>query len=277
MSDPKIDPQNAFTHQENLVAGPSAPAAVLAPPVDPANPTATDHIASLPSMSLTAGLGSGDYVAVSIAAVVALLLGVGSLLSFISSALLAIPIAGLVVSIIAFLNIRRSNGTLTGRGLAAIGLVLSIGIGTLTGGLLIKGLLDEHEASQEINQVAVEFGRHLKNHEYDAMYDMLSERFKGRVPHAAFVEKMSGIQDSLAAAGPKGVGEIIGIHGGGPLFLTQEPGTTVQTAITSLTLQFANPKVPTEDVEVDLRRSLDQWQIDSIPDLFPPPKDSSSQ
>jgi hypothetical protein len=271
MSEANSERQNTSDRTMAMVSGPSAQAAVLAH-VDPADPVATDHIASLPTMSLTAGLGSGDYVAVSAAAIVALLLGLASLLSFISDTLLLIPLAGLIVALVALRNIRKSSGTLTGRGMAIAGLVLSVAIGLLTGGMLIESIVHEREASHQIDSVCMEFGRDMKSHDYDAMYALLSDRFKARVTQEAFVTKMKGIQETqaLEAARSVGVGEIVGMRGNGPLQLDEEADTGAETAITTLELDFANGA--SDLTNIRMRKSLDEWRVDDLPDLFPPAK-----
>src|SRR3989442_50419 len=89
-----------------------------------------DPFLKLHKMSTTAGLGSGDYVAINGTAIASLLLGIASaLVLFGAHLLLLIPLAGVVCGILAFRQIADSNGTQTGRGLAAVGLLLSLGFG----------------------------------------------------------------------------------------------------------------------------------------------------
>src|SRR5689334_9364604 len=92
-------------------------------------PSADDPLAKLHKMSTTAGLGSGDYVAVNITAVVAAPVGPASMLARAANELLIIPVVGIVLGVIALRQIRKSNGTQTGMGIALIGLLLSLGIG----------------------------------------------------------------------------------------------------------------------------------------------------
>ena len=81
-------------------------------------------------MSTTAGLGSGDYVAINGAAIASILIGVGSaIVLFDSKMLLVVPLAGIVCAILAWVQISQSNGTQTGRAVAAIGMLLSLGFG----------------------------------------------------------------------------------------------------------------------------------------------------
>ncbi len=76
-------------------------------------------------MSTTAGLGSQDYVAVNVTSVVAVLFGLASLLAIASPVLLVFPIVGVVLEPDRLRQVRNSNGTQTGKGLAILGLVLS--------------------------------------------------------------------------------------------------------------------------------------------------------
>src|SRR5215218_496972 len=91
----------------------AAAAAAAAPPTTPGD---DDPLSHLHKMSTTAGLGSGDYVAVNGAAVFSLLLGLASMLSMLEEILLIIPLACIIVSVIAWRQINHSNGTQTGKG-----------------------------------------------------------------------------------------------------------------------------------------------------------------
>src|SRR5438270_13041568 len=84
---------------------------------------ADEHFAHLHKMSTTAGLGSGDYVAVNIPSVIAILLGIGSSLCLLDPYFLVVPLAGVICSIMALVQIQRSNKTQTGTLLAIGGLV----------------------------------------------------------------------------------------------------------------------------------------------------------
>src|SRR5438105_4379840 len=91
-----------------------------------AAPVADDPIAHLHKMSTTAGLGSGDYVAVNPVAVFAALVGLASTLALADNVLLFIPLVGVVLAVLALWQIAHSNGTQTGRGIAWLGMILSL-------------------------------------------------------------------------------------------------------------------------------------------------------
>src|SRR5207249_5999139 len=95
----------------------------------PQTPADDEPLAHLHKMSTTAGLGSGDYVAVNGTAVFALMLGVASALALMTEVLLIIPLVCVIASVIAWGQIRHSNGTQTGKRLVIAALVLGLGLG----------------------------------------------------------------------------------------------------------------------------------------------------
>src|SRR4051794_6354462 len=84
-------------------------------PAEPAGatpPAGDDPLAHLHRMSTTAGLGSGEYVAINGAAVFGFILGLASALClFEETILLVIPLVGAITSIVALRQIAKSNGT----------------------------------------------------------------------------------------------------------------------------------------------------------------------
>src|SRR5687767_9055265 len=76
-----------------------------------ANGDGADPLAKLHRMSRTAGLGTQDYVAINVAAVVSALLGLASVLALVTSLLLVIPVAGVICGLVALYQIKDSNGT----------------------------------------------------------------------------------------------------------------------------------------------------------------------
>src|SRR3954471_20757728 len=99
----------------------STTAANPRPAGDPA-PDAADPLHNLYRMSRTAGLGSGDYVAINNTAILSLILGLAGVLSVLYPLLLVVSAAALVCGILALVQIRSSNGTQSGRAFAALGI-----------------------------------------------------------------------------------------------------------------------------------------------------------
>src|SRR3954447_16756129 len=110
-------------------------------------------IARLHKMSTTAGVGSQDYVAINNSAIVSVILGLCTALAFLGVPFLIVGAAGIVFGIIAIVQIRHSNGTQGGMGLAILGILLSLGI---AGSVTAASVIDwQHRKQDEgdINKV----------------------------------------------------------------------------------------------------------------------------
>src|SRR5215213_1889000 len=90
--------------------------ATLPRPAGDDGPDAPDALARLHKMSTTAGITSQEYVAINIPAIIALVLGLASVVALlnVSGVLLVIPLAAIVTAFAALSQIRASNGTQTG-------------------------------------------------------------------------------------------------------------------------------------------------------------------
>jgi len=142
-------------------------------------------------MSPTAGVATTDYAAINSAAIVTLVLGAASVLVLLNAHLLFIPAAGLICGIIAVRQIRGSNGTQVGRGLAWSGLLLSLLLG---GGVLSVQAIDlvhRRADEREIAGMMEQIGRQIHDEQYDAVYAEVSQRLRDRIPHEDFVRQIS--------------------------------------------------------------------------------------
>src|SRR5947207_9214808 len=128
------------------------PSAQSAPPPD------DDPLAHLHKMSTTAGLGSGDYVAVNSTAVFALLVVVAGALALMSEVLLVLPLVAIVASVVGWRQIKHSNDTQTGNGLVIVAMALALGFGGFVFGRWssegYRTLEDGKAISQPINDFA---------------------------------------------------------------------------------------------------------------------------
>lgn len=151
---------------------------------DPA--PAADALAGLYHMSNTAGAGTQEYVAINPTSVAAAVLGFSGILAILTNVLLILPIAGVICSIIAFVQIRRSNGTQSGRILAALGLGFSLLVG---GGIAGVQAVDAfHTSSDEIQiaQLVHDFGNDVIAGNFAAAYDRFTPDFKDRLTLTQF-------------------------------------------------------------------------------------------
>src|SRR2546421_6088660 len=138
-----------------------------------------DPIANLHKMSPPAGLGSQDYVAINNAAIVSVILGMCTALAFLGIPFLIVGAAGIVSGIIALVQIRHSNGTQGGKGLAILGILLSL---ALAGSVGVAGIIDwrrEHEDQVQIDQVLDQLGQALASEQYDKAYQLFTPEFQG--------------------------------------------------------------------------------------------------
>src|SRR5438105_4652126 len=125
-------------------------------------PAGDDPLAHLHKMSTTAGLGTTEYVAVNGTSIVALILGVASALSLFANELLVIPLVAIVLSVVAFFQIKNSNGTQTGKSLAALGLVCALGFTALVGGRLLFQIIGNRSDEQAVDQLLSQLDQTLR-------------------------------------------------------------------------------------------------------------------
>jgi hypothetical protein len=229
-------------------------------PTDPAVAAAEDHLARLHKMSTTAGVTNVDYVAVNHTAIAAVLLGLLSLISFFGYLLLVIPIVGVIFAVIALRQIGESNGTQTGRGLAVLGLVMSVVFGGAAiareGIAVAKVKGDESRIASTINQV----GELIRQGKYDEAYALFDTDFKKNVSAQQFKGRWQQIVE-----GSLGKIEMFEWNGVTPVFESAEghklAGTKVRTKF----------EKGTEDrFDVILRETDDgRWLISQFASFFP--------
>jgi hypothetical protein len=247
--------------QKSSTIAPSSSAGAGAPVDD-------DPLSHLHRMSTTAGLGSGEYVAVNAFAVFALILGLASLLTLIEELLLVIPVACVVISIVAWRQINQSNGTQTGRGLIAIALLCAIGIG----GFVVARKATEGVRTRNdrvaIDKTLVEWGGKIKSGDLEGAYKMLSDHFQEAVPFDMFKVRMEFFRKSDL------YGSLQNTTTNGLVGFQNDPATNQQFATTKMTMQLDRTQVVEQ---VSLRKSGDQWIIENLPTLLPPPPDPNQR
>ena len=239
--------------QSNVTATPERPAAAEGAALS------EDHLARLHKMSTTAGVTNVDYVAVNHTAIVAVLLGLLSLLSFFGYLLLVIPIVGVVFAVIALRQIAASSGTQTGRGLALLGLLMSVVFGGAAiareaiAVLKVKG--DESRIASTLSQV----GDAVRQGKYDDAYAHFDTDFKQRVTPELFKSRWQQIVE-----GTLGKLEIFEWNGVTPYFESAEGH---KMAATKVRTKFEKG---TEDrFDVILRDNDGKWLISQLKGFFP--------
>src|SRR5688500_13662855 len=188
MSQTQSDPTHTETRPATQLAGGGSGSAGATAGGD------DDPLAHLHKMSTTAGLGSGEYVAVNGGAVFALLLGLASGLALLEEVLLVIPITCVIVSIVAWRQINQSNGTQTGKGLIAIALLGALGFGGFVVARETTREMRTRDDRNLIRRTIQEFNTKVKADDMAAVAAMFSDRFHQTVDSERFNRVMGQVR-----------------------------------------------------------------------------------
>jgi hypothetical protein len=212
-------------------------------------------------MSTTAGLGSTDYVAINAASVLAVILGLASALAVVDKILLIVPLAGLICAVVALYQIGRSGGTQTGRGLAILGLLLSLGFASYVGYQTFAKLQQEKRDQGSIDTIINQFTGNVQKGEFDKAYTLFSPRFQERVKLQEFSDRLKFVQDGSW-------GKLQTISTSGRFAFTSDPTAGIRVAQTILYMKLDKYPEPSNQ-EAVFRLVGGQWKIEDIPGLFP--------
>ena len=222
-----------------------------------------DPLAHLHKMSTTAGITSQEYVAINIPAIVALVLGLASVVAILHSVLLVIPLAAIVTAVVALSQIRDSNGTQTGRAFAWLGIAVALGIG---GYKLAAAIADRYQSQSDRQVIAAkieEVGRLVRAREYDKAYKMFSSRFQNRINPQTFEAKWE------AAQSYGDLGRIKSIEWNRTNILFQaDPESGARVGFAASWVNFEKGSEPAR-YTFEFRKSGPNWQLDDVPSLFP--------
>jgi hypothetical protein len=187
---------------------------------DAPGPEGEDPLAHLFRMSTTSVAGQ-EYVAINPTSIVALLLGVASVLALVADVMLIIPLAGVICAIVAIVQIRRSSGTQTGRSFAIAGLVVALLIGGARAGQEVAASVRDRRESQNIAAVIERFGQGVHAARYDEIYDDLTtQAFRERVDRSSFAVALQQVQNQ------SGYGQLDSIEWNQQRMPFQEVGTS---------------------------------------------------
>lgn len=146
----------------------------------------------LPNDGLLDRATDPQYAAVSPRAVLGLLLSAAGLSAPAAWPLVAVPLAGAVLSAWAYRRIRRSEGVLTGKGLALAGLILGLALAVLGGGYHGVRLLRERWTLADLRARALDVTDRLVAGRYDDVYALLPAERQAQVTPAAFAAYCRG-------------------------------------------------------------------------------------
>src|SRR4051812_35590664 len=205
---------------------------------DPANQPPDDPIAHLHKMSTTAGVGSQDYVAINTSAIVSVILGLSTALAFLGVPFLVVGVAGIVFGIIALVQIRHSNGTQGGTGLAILGILLSLAMAGSVAAASIVEWNHQREDRNQIEAAITQLGQYVAGEQYDKAYQLFAPDFQALIKPQIFHDQLQGYQQYYW--------KIEGMSSNGAfVFTTSTEG--IPTAQTQAMVRFVQPKTkPTQ-------------------------------
>ncbi len=226
-----------------------------------------DSLMHLHKMSTTAGAGTQDYVAINNMAIAA---GVSASLALLlvilidSWILMMIPALGFVFGVIALRQIARSNATQTGRAIATIALLLSVGL------VAWKGVVDWRRAAAtradraEIIASTEKLGQEIKAGRLNEAYAMFDDVFQKQVTREDFERRLKMFQ------APEALGPLQSIKSNGIVQFGENPGQ-IRAGETMAELVFEKQSRLTKFPMVWVRDSGGRYAIRRF-DLFPPPQ-----
>jgi hypothetical protein len=183
-------------------------------------------------MSTTAGVGSQDYVAINNAAIISVILGLCTFLAFLGLPFLIVGAAGIVFGVIALVQIRHSNGTQGGTGLAILGILLSLGIaGTVTASTA-SDYFAQRDNERAIDSVLTQMGQAIAADDYQKAWQHLSPDFQANWNPNLFRDHLTSLQRYL--------GEIEGMSSNN-VFKFETTAEGIETAQTQAMFRFRAP------------------------------------
>jgi hypothetical protein len=221
-----------------------------------------DPFLHLHKMSTTAGLGSGDYVAINGCAIAAILLGVGSAIVLFNNLIfLIIPLLGVIAGLLAFKQIAESNGTQTGREVAAVGLLLSLAFGGFYSAKTVYATFRNRSDEEQIVSNVRKLGELVKSQSFPEAYALFDDRFKKRVPLAVFETGWRRVTNSPV------LGQVQSLDWNHLLAFDIDPVDGSQIA-TGMMLLKGKPQTAFR-MNMGFRNEGSGWLIDQLPQLFP--------
>lgn len=216
----------------------------------------------LKKMSTTAGLGSGDYAAVNTLSVVAIAGALLSILALLTDLLLIIPVLTLVSGIVALRQIGASNGTQTGRGLAVVAILISLGIASyVVGGRVYRSVVNKPDQEQLVALVA-ELKNKITSKDYAGAYKLTSPQFQSRVKEKDFVAAFAAFE---ANADTVGIADMQ--WNGTPIEYQDDKESRIKSARMGLIMSYRS-SLPPNRVEVEFLRQDGKWALNNMQALF---------
>lgn len=224
-----------------------------------------DPLATLHRMSTTAGAASQEYVAINLAAVTTLVLGVASALVFFGNVLFIVPIAAIIFGIAAIRQIRGSSGTQTGTAMAVLGMLLAVGFSGAVSAQKFTRAQEIRAEKEAINALVAKLEQYIITGDYAGSLNVFTERF----PTAKEVTPQRVEQVWSSATQNPAFGKIVSIKTNDRVVLEDAAPDGTRNAGSMLQIKFEKVDEPLRRNAL-FRKANGEWKIDDIPELFPP-------
>lgn len=175
---------------------------------------------------------------------------------------LIFPVLAVVAGVLAWQQISRSNGTQTGREVAAIGLLLAVIFGGFAGFRSVYGTFRNHTDEEQIVAQVHKLGELLNTRDYTDAYSMFDNQFRKRVSHAEFENRWRNITASPI------IGNVKSIDWNHLLGFEVDPVDNTQIATGMMLVSCLTP-APMR-VHMSFRKEDGTWLIDQLQEFFPP-------
>jgi hypothetical protein len=228
---------------------------------------AGDPLASLHRMSTTAGAASQEYVAINLAAVATLVLGVASMAVLMGMVMLIIPAVAIIFGIVALRQISNSNGTQAGRIIAWLGMILAVSMAALVIGREARVAIANSREEQVIKTTVAELGSAIKAADYPKAWTFFAPSFQNRKDLNLTV--FTNVWKAKLAENPY-YGKITTFKTNDVVQVSAAAVDGSRQAVTMLVIRF--DKTDQEFRREIFFRNLDGvWKVESLPTVFPPP------
>jgi hypothetical protein len=223
--------------------------------------SADDALSKLHHMSTTAGVASQRYVAFNTVSIIGALLGLASGLMFLSPLLVVIPILGLIVSIVGWRQINDSGGTETGKLLAVLGVLLSVGIGGVNVGQLVHQYRSVHRDVDQMTAILDQLAEDVRATNYNQAYQLFGEKFKSQLSRETLESRWSAYQNPKVGYGTL---ESLKWNGVDPYYESIHGGDERLGFISALA-KFEKSELR---LTFEFRSNGDRWQLENIQEMF---------
>jgi len=186
-------------------------------------------------------------------------LGLLSVLVLMGWPLLVIPIAAVILALFALRQIRNSNGTQTGRGLAWTGIVLGVAFGALVGTREISARITAAEEQRRIEALVAQINERLINQQWQELYELFTPDFQNRWPPQQFHDRVIQVRTHAR------LGELQRITSGSRVII-EEYGSG-KRGVGQLHFHYPSMNEPVSDT-VEYRTVDGEWRVHHVPQVF---------